>query len=211
MSYKSLILVFLSVVMSPDLGALAEVPSNCAAIAKEVTYSSALGSAGTWVNLRNAAGSLRYETSQMLSVALAKAKNTSPPADLCPPDCKLPQKPLVIFSAVPHKLLDKYSDRTECEKLLKQTSTVPFRYQGHNFDNSEDLASWFNEFSQGKGDDGKDLYRKCDGSCSPRYSTQITLDNSNYHTNTDVICGHARDKSDDQYDLSIKYLWRCEN
>ena len=189
----------------------AQSPFECRSYSKEIAISSGVGSAGTWANLRNAEGSLRFETAQMLGSALKNAKTAIPPAGLCPQECKAAVAPLVLFSATPHKLLDKYSDKTECEKLLSQTSTVPFEYSGLKFASSEDLANWFNEFSQGKGSQGKDLYLKCYGSCSPRYLTEITPSNSSFNAATKVVCGHARDKSDDMYELKVTYVWRCDN
>ncbi len=190
---------------------LAESQPICAAISKDVRVVSATASAGTWANLRNNEGSLRYETSRLLGDALAKAPTAAAPQGVCPQACKSEGPPKVIFLATPRKTLNDYSDKAECSKLLEQTTIKPFDFSNRKFPNSADLAAWFNDFSQGSGDDGKDLYNRCYGDCSPRYTTNIRLDSNNLMTDTQVICGHARDKSDDTYILEIKYRWVCED
>jgi hypothetical protein len=64
-------------------------------------------------------------------------------------------------------------------------------------------------FTRGKGDDGEELYRLCDGQCSPHYLWVISRDADRLVVDAEVTCGHARDRDDNRYDLSYGLRWVC--
>ena len=76
---------------------------------------------------------------------------------------------------------------------------------------SAEFASLFNEFSQGKGKEGKELYRKCPGSCSPQYDNNLEIDRGSnaMKVTASVVCGHARDKDDNTFMLVAMLKTEC--
>ena len=93
---------------------------------------------------------------------------------------------------------------------MKATSKAPLAFPEQRFGSPEQISSWFGDFSQGKGEEGKALYRQCDGSCSPSYTTSITKKDDAFVLLAKVVCGHARDKEDNLYELGYAYRWRCQ-
>ena len=183
---------------------------NCDSAYVDIPGSSALASASTWSNVRSASDSLKVQSRTLLEQATANRKVMAPPASGCPVGCKPAGPPLVVFRSIPNKFRADYSDAGMCKKLETQTQAVPFRYPGKTFASLDDLNSWFSDFSQGDGADGEDLYRRCSGACSPQYTNVIDVTaNSALKLDADVVCGPARDKSDDQYRLSIAYRFAC--
>ena len=183
---------------------------GCGSAHVDVAGSSAVGSASMWSNVRSAAGSLKVQSRTLLEQATANRKLMAPPAGGCPAGCKPEGPPLVVFRSVPNKFREDYSDAGMCRKLEAQTRAAPFRYGGKTFASLDDLNSWFSDFSQGDGPDGEDLYRRCSGACSPQYTNIIDVTaRSTLDLVADVVCGPARDKSDDQYRLSIAYRFAC--
>lgn len=186
--------------------------NQCAVVFQEVPLASEIATANTWDNLRRKAGSVRAETSKLLSEARQKAETVTPPALNCPADCKAAPRPEIVFSSVPLKFRSDYRDEKQCEALERQTAEQPLTYSGITFRSLEDLSEWFGDFSQGKGREGRDLYKKCSGSCSPQYK-DITIRETGsgaLAVHAMVECGHARDKGDNQYKLATSYRWRCE-
>jgi hypothetical protein len=187
----------------------ARADDDCSAVVKDVPGEQVIADAGTWTNLRKAEGSLRYESERLLNAAEKKRAALQPPAGLCPAGCIPISEPEIVFISVPQKFLDSYRDQQKCERLLKQTTAAPLAYHDRTFSSAAEFNDWFGDFSQGKGDDGRTLYRQCDGSCSPRYTCIIKQQGAALHVDADVICGPARDKSDDTYKLSSSYRWTC--
>lgn len=76
----------------------------------------------------------------------------------------------------------------------------------------EDLNDWIKELSTGDGQQGEDLYTKCDKSCSPRYQYVVhRKDDPNiYEVVASVTCGEARDKDENNYSLQSFFRWNCE-
>ena len=182
---------------------------DCAASSKDVPIESLLATADSWPNLRNSPGSLRYESSRMLKEAANNLAGAKPPADACPAGCAAAGKPTIVYLTIPNKYLTGYSDQKKCDAYFAKTKTAPFQYNGRQFGSIDDLASWFGDFSKGDGKDGNDLYAKCDGSCSPQYHTTIVPNAAGYSLDAAVVCGAARDKGDNKYNLSIAYHWPC--
>jgi hypothetical protein len=204
----SLLTLGVGLLLAGSLPALAA--DGCGSVSVEVAGSSALGSASLWSNVRSASDSLKVQSRTLLEQATANRKNMAPPASGCPVGCKPAGPPLVVFRSVPNKFLANYSDALMCKTFEAQTRAAPFRYGGKTFASLDDLNSWFSDFSQGDGPDGEDLYRRCSGTCSPQYTNVIDVTtHSTLNLVADVVCGPARDKSDDQYRLSIAYRFAC--
>lgn len=127
----------------------------------------------------------------------------------CPASCKVVSTS-IQFSAIPKKFLTSYSDRQKCLKHKKETLSSPLVYTGAVFKSAKEFAENFSQFSQGKGQQGGDLYKRCDGACSPQFNVEITpLGGESYKQSTKVICGEARDKSDGQYILKTTLVQHC--
>lgn len=152
---------------------------------------SVIASAGNWANLRNNPGSLRFESDKLLKdgYSLLTSKDSSK------------KIPALFLESTPQKYLSEYSDFQYCQEKLNTTSATPIKFSSLSFENIEALSKWFGDFSQGSGTEGKKLYSLCDKSCSPRYELQITEKEGKLNVDASVICGHARDKSDDMYML----------
>ena len=58
---------------------------------------------------------------------------------------------------------------------------------------------------------GEDLYERCPGMCTPRYTYVIrdAGDDSGLVVDTEVVCGHARDRGDNSYSLEYALRWTC--
>lgn len=195
------------ILVAPGTGrALAE---NCAGVAKDVVIEQKLAEASAWSNFRESKGSIAFESKRMLKKAEQGLENAAPPADICPADCKPPEKPQIIFTSIPNKFISGYSDEAHCKDLSQRTASKPFRFEDRRFKSIEELADWFGQFSQGKGDDGAALYEKCDGSCSPQYHCEISESGGSLTLDASVSCGAARDKDDNQYKLAVAYRWVC--
>ncbi|MDD2942767.1 MAG: hypothetical protein PHC51_07365 [bacterium] len=168
-----------------------------------------LASASTWANLRKSQGSLAAESKRLLDMIGVTGNEEENSGLKCPDGC-LDGKVDYLFSSVPHKFLKNYSDEDYCSQMLEKTTKAPFEFNDRSFVSLDELNDWFSEFSQGNGDDGEELYEKCNSSCSPQYYNAVSKDQTGtYHVNSRVICGPARDKSDNQYDLRLVLRRKC--
>ncbi len=187
----------------------ADEAKNCSAIEKEINQESTLATASFFANERNKPGSIRYESGSMLEKAEMNLPKAEKPSDLCPAGCQISEKPEIIFKAIPNKFLTDYSQYDKCQKLLEETEKTPFNYN-EQFASIGEVESWFSDFSRGNGSDGKDLYNKCSGDCSPQYELIISNSGAKVDLDAEVVCGHERDKKDNQYEISYGYRWTCE-
>lgn len=183
---------------------------TCSQVKKDIKLASSLASASTWSNMRGGAGSLNAESKRLIADAWKNAGTNQAPANLCPKTCSSGLSPQVILVTTPNKTLASYSEQAACRQKLAETQKKPLLYPDRRFATLDELNSWFSSFSQGSGTDGKDLYTKCDGSCSPRYESVITKEAAGYRVTTSVICGEARDKDDNQYALTSSIRWGCQ-
>lgn len=164
------------------------------------------GSASVFSNATNSKGSLRHESGALLKAALGKLDSAAPS------DCQAcgDAKGQVVLTSVPHAFLSGYSDEADCKKQFAATQAKPLQYLDRKFASLDELNSWVGDFSQGKGADGADLYVRCPGSCSPQFTYKIVRPAPNsLSASADVVCGPARDKSDNQYDLAVATSWSC--
>lgn len=187
------------------------VQSSCNNTFHEVKVGEATATASSFANLRNSPGSLKHEISRSFEQAKMETKGAVPPEELCKNGCAMSQTPIIYIKSIPLKYLDSYSDKAKCQELYERTRNNPYSYNRDGFSNLDDLFQWMRDLSQGKGSDGKDLYNRCDGDCSPQYDYTIIEGRANqtHATQTTVVCGHARDKSDNNYKLEYGYRFNC--
>jgi len=170
-----------------EVSSFIKVPSNATLVEEK------LASAGSWANFRNNAGSIRYESNRIFKEGY----------DLLVSEQSDDKASLLIIHSIPNKFLQNYSDQEKCEKSLSETKESPIVFNNLSFSSIEELSKWFGEFSRGSGKEGKELYKICAGSCSPQYHLGIRKKESNLLVKADIVCGPARDKSDDQYNLKL--------
>jgi hypothetical protein len=190
----------------------AEFRSVCSQVTKDIKIRSIQASASVWSNFRNSTGSISYESNEIFEMAKEAAKTLTPPPSFCPSGCKINEKPELFFRSAPHKINEEDEDKAYCQNLRKLTEKEPIKYQTLDLHTVEDLNDWIGDLSQGKGEDGEDLYTRCDRSCSPRFEyTVARRDNSpdNYLVRASIICGEARDKDDNMYNLEAFFRWEC--
>ncbi|HMO02058.1 MAG TPA: hypothetical protein PKD37_00900 [Oligoflexia bacterium] len=118
----------------------------------------------------------------------------------------------VLASSIPNSFAANSSDAEYCNQKEAETKNAPYKYLGKQFASLDDFSSWVKDFSSGSGNEGKDLYKKCDRKCSPQYHYS-----SPYQAKTPeiiqidatVFCGPERDKDENLYKLKAELLWRC--
>ncbi len=115
------------------------------------------------------------------------------------------------IDVAPTSRLSDYSEKEDCQKYLDQTTSSPLQFVSPEFSNKDEFGKWFADLSQGKGQAGKKLYRLCPGKCSPSYSVILEdKEASNYLAKVSAVCGHARNKSDNKYQVTSEYVWQCK-
>lgn len=187
-----------------------EAKPNCPTINRIIPIRSTRASAGFLSNLRHAERSIRNQTDKLLNEGRIRAHHLLhiPKMDSCSMPCSHALVSMRFVSR-PHKTLTDYAESNICKTLLRTTTNTPIVYRERTFESEDAARLWYKSLTLGDGADGKDLYRRCPGSCSPSYETQIYSKENKLHLTTTVICGHARDKSDDTYDLSLSLQWIC--
>jgi hypothetical protein len=181
---------------------------SCTPLGREIPLQASLASAGFFANLRNADHSIRARTDQMLQDARSAAQTMSTQEASCMRSCKAP-KVAVLFHSTPYRYLPNHKEATQCQALLETTTKTPIVYEKRRFPSDDQARAWYEDLTQGDGTDGEDLYRRCPGACSPAYSSVAYRDGSEFVVSTSIVCGHARDKDDDQYSLSTGLRWIC--
>ena len=204
LSFYLMVLMFISIL------AKAKGVADCSSYVRDVKVDSSVASASMLANAQNKKGSIRFETKEMLNKAETNLANAEKPTDLCPSDCQLPDQPLIVFQSIPNNFLTNYDQHEKCETLQDETEKNPFTYSEKEFDTMQALENWFSKFSQGKGGDGKNLYERCGGQCSPQYKNIIASQDNKLILTAEVVCGQARDKKDNNYKISYSYRWVCQ-
>ncbi len=167
--------------------------------------------ANSAANLRKSPESLRAQLSRLLGNAQEQVAEAKPPSgEACSPSCRVVEQPArIVVSVVPNKFLSSYADAQKCEELLQQTSNHPLRFGPRRAGSEKELTAWLSDVSRGNGQDGALLYDKCSGKCSPRYFMDVAQDGDGFVANLNVVCGPARDKTDNTYAVSSGYRWGC--
>lgn len=180
----------------------------CVPHSEIVPIRATLASAGFFANLRGAEKSINSRMDTLLNEARDAAHELNIHENMCKHRCASPVV-AVLFNSVPNQTLPSYDESPLCQRLFEETSKQPIRYAHRRFASEEKTKSWYHDLTQGDGDDGEDLYRRCPGKCSPSYSSEVYHDGSDFVVSTSIVCGHARDKDDDQYRLSAAIRWIC--
>lgn len=201
--------IFLICALLSNTFCYADTP-HCDGGAVTVVFDRRKASASFFGNMLGSSGSIRNESEKMLTAAEAAIKDTSPPQISCPKGCAPLQKPKIVFTVVPRLFLTEYDDQEKCRRYLAETTVRPITYLNGLFEDFDEFSSHFSDFSRGSGSLGRDLYRRCDGACSPQYRVVITANpGEQYSGDSMVVCGEARDKDDNNYDLTTALLWQC--
>ncbi len=200
------IAVTLSVIFHGSIAALAD----CITVESTVQKKS-LASASTWANIRGAEGSIAATAKSLLDAAHGELKNAERPeacSALCDSNTNLPN---IVMEVIPNKYRSDSSDNARCAELLKLTEKSPLVFSDRKFPTIDAVNKWFSSFSAGRGPEGKELYDKCPGDCSPRYRNIIRETPDGFLLDSVVVCGMPRDKSDDQYWIQYSYEWSCKS
>ena len=165
------------------------------------------GSAGIMKNLAESADSIKAIASRLLERALTVESRK--PARGCDTDCPASEAAEVVYRVAPMAFLPRTEQNQACLTFEKQTTLTPMRFEPPAFENFESLNAWISDLSQGRGDDGERLYEQCSSNCSPRYTFFIAAHEDGYAVRAEVLCGLARDRSNDQYLISTALKRSC--
>ena len=182
---------------------------QCTEFPLETAIDSELASVGFMKNIAEHPESIRVIATELLNKAVAAPVFKTTPA--CQDKCSGALEARVVYSVEPTVFLPESEQQAMCLTLEEETTASPLQFPDQSFDSIEKLNKWIMEFSQGRGDAGKDLYKRCGGNCSPRYRFHISKMDEELTLSTEVLCGFARDKKSDQYLISTAVLWRCAN
>lgn len=185
---------------------------RCTSDHVDVIKERASGTADSVANLRKSPESLQVQLSRLLRDAQDQVAQAKPPTGkACPATCRAIGRPnRIVVSVIPKKFLNVYDDAQKCAVLLNQTSRRPLKFGPRRARSQDELTAWLSDMSRGKGRDGEALYDKCSGKCSPRYFIDAAQDGEEVVATVDVVCGPARDKTDNTYIISSAYRWSCQ-
>lgn len=183
-------------------------PRNCSPLNTDIPVRSTLASAGFFANLSHASNSISFLMDKLITESENKAKEIVSSETGCSRSCPNALT-AVVFTSLPNKTLPDHDDAVTCAKLYQTTQQNPIQYQNRTFDTQEEAEDWYNDLTQGDGSDGEDLYTRCPGACSPAYSSVTYKQNGRFTVSTSIVCGHARDKDDNQYRLTASVRWIC--
>lgn len=173
----------------------------------DVPIASEIGSAGIMYNIAEHPESIRAVAGRLLNDALDRQKK-SPAATECG-DCTADGKPRIVYTVGPIHLLADKDQQAVCRKLDAQTRKQPFEFPPRHFESISALNDWMMAFSQGRGDEGKQLYERCEANCSPNYEFVIEPIEAGLQVETRVQCGLARDRDSDDYQVSTALRLEC--
>ncbi|MGH8595244.1 MAG: hypothetical protein ACREXT_01150, partial [Gammaproteobacteria bacterium] len=184
------------------------VPAACASAIEETPLMEEQGSAGILYNLAEHPKSIRAVAAKLLSAALDSSAAKARP--VCTAGCAPAKDPEVVYRVAPATFLPKSKQTALCLRLEHDTQTDPLNFPAHEFKTVDDFNNWVTEFSQGRGPEGEQLYVQCGGNCSPRYTFFIAPGASGMRVQSEVICGLARDRDQEDYNVSTALRKRCE-
>ncbi len=182
-------------------------PADCALTANETPIATETGSVGIIKNLAEDPSSIRAVAGRLLSNALSADGKTS--GSDCDEACVQRAKAQIVYRVAPTTYLADDQQREVCRKFETQTSSHPLTFNQREFSSVAELNEWITAFSQGHGEDGRLLYELCSSNCSPRYTFLIAEQNAGYAVKAEVLCGLARDRSNDVYRLSTAVRRSC--
>ena len=121
-----------------------------------------------------------------------------------------PKSSQMMIVVVPNVRLKDYGQSQVCQTKLRQTTQNPLNFTPPDFKDAKQFSSWFADFSKGNGEQGERLYKLCPGQCSPAYRVIFSNPKEPIKTAVEVVCGHARDKSDNQYKMTLELVESCQ-
>jgi hypothetical protein len=195
-------------VLEPSAAPPTNGPAACVASVDEVSLMNKKGHAGIMYNVAEHPKSIRVVAANMLAEALDVSATKKTAA--CAVGCSQSSRSEIIYRVTPIAFIAEPQQQALCLTLERETSSTPLRFPAREFKSVEALNGWVMEFSQGRGEDGKALYAQCGGNCSPRYTFLISPATDGLHVEAEVICGHARDRDVDEYDVSTALRLHCE-
>lgn len=175
-----------------------------------VPLASEVGSSGIMYNLADHPQSIKAVARRLLDEALARQKELAGDAVNCGADCDEDTQPRVVYEVGPLHLLPEQEQKAVCRKLDAQTRDRPFEFATRHFESTSALNEWVMSFSQGRGAEGEELYRRCAANCSPSYQFTIAPDDQGLQVETRVHCGFARDRSSNDYEVSTALRLECD-
>jgi len=190
-----------------DTDAMDATFAECQAPGAEVPLASELGSAGFMLNLAEHPDSIRAVAGRLLEDALSAETDAATAA--CKPSCPSVTVAEVVYRVAPTAFLIAAEQNDVCVRFERETAHDPLRFDAREFRTVEELNQWIMDFSQGRGEDGRALYERCSSNCSPRYTFLIAEQPDGYAVKAEVLCGLARDKSNDRYRISTALRRTC--
>jgi hypothetical protein len=169
---------------------------NCDASSTLTPLATEIASAGFLSNLSSRADSIRATSKRMLDEAIGTVRSDA-------------SAQRIVLKSIPELSKKIDSDDQMCERLETETQKAPLEFNGKHFASADELTDWIMNFTQGKGADGKSLYKQCPGKCSPQYTWWIDPGESGLMVNARVVCGLPRDRDGDKYHLSIALAASC--
>jgi len=173
-----------------------------------VPIASEIGSAGIMYNIAEHPESIRAIAGRLLNDALDRQKKAATAATKCG-DCR-DDTPRVVYRVGPIHLLPDREQQAVCRKLDEETRAQPFEFPPRHFQSISALNDWVMAFSQGRGEEGKALYKRCAANCSPNYQFTIEPNGTGLQVETRVHCGLARDRDSNDYEVSTALRLECE-
>lgn len=182
-------------------------PADCALPRDETPIATETGSVGVIKNLTEHPSSIRAIAGRLLSDALiADGKQAGTDCDAA---CAQRDKAEIVYRVAPTAYLADNQQREVCRKFESETSSHPLTFNQRQFRSVDELNDWITAFSQGHGEEGRLLYELCSSNCSPRYTFLIAEHNVGYAVKAEVLCGLARDRSNDVYRVSTAVRRSC--
>ncbi len=156
------------------------------------------GSAGVMYNLAEHPTSIRAVAKKLLSAAVGSATAAQSAVT-----------PTILFRVTPAAYLPMAQQQVLCHQMVRQTQARPLHYGPRTFPNVAAFDAWLMEFSQGRGRDGRLLYQQCGGDCDPSFTFSVKSEAQSLVVDAAVLCGYARDREINNYQLSTALLARC--
>ncbi|MBK31350.1 MAG: hypothetical protein CMF53_03965 [Legionellales bacterium] len=160
-------------------------------------------------NIAEHPDSIRAVASRLLSKAVQSREFKELPK--CDHICSSRPQSDVVYRVQPTVFLPERKQQALCLSSEKRTKLKPLRFDKKEFNTVEELNTWIMDLSQGRGADGKLLYKLCGGNCSPRYQFYIAKRMDKLFVETEILCGLARDRKSDQYAVSTSIRWQCSD
>lgn len=196
---------------SPDASGVADPAENggkaCAPGGRDTPIADEPASSGIMYNLAEHPKSIRAVAGRLLDEALGRQQGLE--TGLACADCKGTGRARIVYRVAPVHFLPDREQKAVCLRLDAQTRKRPFEFAPRSFGSVTELNDWIMGFSQGRGEDGQELYRRCAANCSPRYEFVIAREADGLQVETKVQCGPARDRSSDEYAVSTALRVEC--